>query len=76
MWRENLGASSFLYILAGLFWNLEWREGRGVTFAFLHPGWPSPPAPHPFRKIVWYVLPVALLVTGLMVMFVIFHCYS
>lgn len=71
MWRENIYASSFLYLLAGLFWNLEWRTGRGVTFAFLHDGWPAAPERHPIGRIIWYVLPVALLVAWLFIEFVV-----
>ena len=71
MWQENIYASSFLYLLAGLFWNLEWREGRGVTFAFLHQNWPSAPTAHSVRRILWYILPVVLLVGWLFLDFVI-----
>ncbi len=38
-WLENLIISSCLYILAGLFWNLEYREKDGVKFSFQHKGW-------------------------------------
>ena len=31
-WLPNIFASSVLYLSAGLFWNLQWREGRGVHF--------------------------------------------
>ncbi|MBJ6725260.1 hypothetical protein [Geomesophilobacter sediminis] len=71
MWRENLYASSFLYLLAGLFWNLEWRTGRGATFAFFHAGWPSAPEKHPIGRIIWYILPVSLVVAWLFIEFVI-----
>jgi hypothetical protein len=71
MWRDNLYASSFLYIMAGLLWNLEWRQGRGATFAFLHEAWPARGEPQPFRKIIWYVLPVAVLVALLFIEFVV-----
>jgi hypothetical protein len=30
-WSENLLASSILYALAGLLWNLEWATERGMT---------------------------------------------
>jgi len=31
-WFPNIFASSVLYVSAGLLWNLEWKEGRGVIF--------------------------------------------
>ena len=40
-WFFNIFASSALYILAGLLWNLDWREGRGVIFSFMLDTWPS-----------------------------------
>lgn len=40
-WSSNLVASSVLYAAAGLFWNLDWRERRGVVFAFMLDDWPS-----------------------------------
>jgi hypothetical protein len=71
MWLENLYASSFLYFLAGLLWNLEWRVDRGVTFAFLHSDWPQTPDQRSFGRIIWYVLPVSILVGWLFIHFVI-----
>ena len=38
----NIPASSVLYLSGALFFSLDWRPGRGVTFAFLEPDWPSP----------------------------------
>jgi hypothetical protein len=49
-WYPNLYASSFIYLCAGLFWNLEWRHGRGVIFSFMNDQWPSrPEASFPLR---------------------------
>lgn len=52
LWFENLVCSGFLYLCGGLIWNLEWRPGRGYTFAFLEPtaaasrgSAPTPPPP-------------------------------
>ena len=42
-WWPNLLASSVIYLSAGLFWNLEWKAGRGVIFSFMREGWPSRP---------------------------------
>lgn len=53
-WLPNLFASSLIYLCAGLFWNLEWRPGRGVIFAFMRDGWPSPaPSKAPLRLLVY-----------------------
>ena len=43
-WAPNIVASSVIYLCAGLFWNLEWMQGRGVIFTFMRDGWPSRPA--------------------------------
>jgi hypothetical protein len=59
-WWANLGASSVLYLSAGLFWNLDWRPGRGLTFAFTEQSWPSPFGAAPFSRVVW---PALLLMT-------------
>ena len=50
-WLYNLMASSVLFILAGLFWNLEWVPERGVIFAFMQRKWPSAPSPSSFARI-------------------------
>jgi len=69
-WWSNLVASSILYLCAGLFWSLEWRDGRGVTFAFMEPGWPAEAAPTQFRKVVWFALPFMIIVAVATVQFV------
>jgi hypothetical protein len=56
-WLANLAASSVLYLCAGLFWSLDWSPARGMTFAFTELGWPQPPAPGAFRRIL---VPAAL----------------
>jgi hypothetical protein len=60
-WAANLGASSVLYLSAGLLWNLDWRPGRGVTFSFLEPGWPAAPPHSSFVRILGYALPFMLI---------------
>jgi hypothetical protein len=71
-WFSNIFASSVLYVLAGLFWNLDWIQGRGVTFAFLENKWPystSDPTP---LKIMLYMLPFMALVSFLILYFFLF----
>jgi hypothetical protein len=55
-WLANLGASSVLYAAAGLLWSLDWREGRGVDFAFRREGWPDGGG-GPFRRVAWLAAP-------------------
>ncbi len=68
-WLINAGTSSVLYASAGLFWNLDYREGRGVTFAFLEPEWFAPSSFQDFQKAFWYALPLMLLVTAALLSF-------
>jgi hypothetical protein len=68
-WFANLVASSILYILAGMLWNLEWRAGRGVVFGFMERDWPNPAFAGGAAKLVWYAVPIMLLVGGLLAPF-------
>lgn len=63
-WAANMAASSILYVLAGMLWNLEWRTGRGVTFGFMEPAWPDPASAAGFSKFAWFALPIMLLVAA------------
>lgn len=62
-WYSNMFASSILYFCAGLFWSLEWKEGRGVHFSFTEREWPQAPSISSYTKVVWYGLPFMLLVS-------------
>jgi hypothetical protein len=62
-WLSNLGASSVLYLSAGLFWNLDWVPARGVTFSFLEPRWPSPGAEGRFARVGIYASAFMAMVT-------------
>jgi len=66
-WLSNLGASSILYGAAGLFWSLEWRPARGVTFSFLEPQWPTAGNGGHFGKLLGYASAFMALVTGSLV---------
>jgi hypothetical protein len=66
-WSANIGASAILYGAAGLFWNLDWRPGRGVTFSFLEPAWPSAGVGGHFGKLAGYAAALMALVTGSLV---------
>jgi hypothetical protein len=63
-WVANIGASAILYASGALFWSLEWRAGRGVTFTFLEPVWPSAGSGAPFTRILGYAAAFMALVTG------------
>ena len=70
-WLPNLFASSVLYLSAGLFWSLEWRDGRGVHFGFTESTWPHQPKAAGFTKIMWYALPFMALAAAVFIPFLI-----
>ncbi len=71
-WQANLYLSSILYLLAGLFWNLDWSKERGLHFAFMQDGWPAPNPNPVFTKLLWLALPLMLFVTILILAFLEF----
>jgi hypothetical protein len=70
-WLPNIFASSVLYVSAGLLWNLEWKEERGVVFGFMEPGWPEVTDTRMFRRIMWFALPFMLLAAAMIAAFLI-----
>jgi len=70
-WAENLAASSILYVLAGLLWNLEWRPELGMTLGFLESEWPQRLCEVPFSKIAWIAVPIMLIVGLLILSFLV-----
>ncbi|MBS3754397.1 MAG: hypothetical protein KGY56_01695 [Desulfobacterales bacterium] len=68
-WLSNIGASAVLFIAGGLFWNLDWIRGRGVTFAFLEPDWPYINREPVFFRILGYGVLFMGLVAILMMYF-------
>ncbi len=70
-WLPNIVLSSILYFAAGLLWNLQRKEGRGVVFGFMEPGWPDPSNELGFRQIVWFAMPIMILVTMMIAPFLI-----
>jgi len=61
-WAVNIAASSVLYLCAGLMWNLDWRAGHGVVFAFREAGWPQAVSAGSFMRIAGFALPFMLIV--------------
>jgi hypothetical protein len=70
-WLPNIVLSSILYFAAGLMWNLQRKEGRGVVFGFMEPDWPNPACELGFRQIIWFALPIMILVTFMIVPFLL-----
>ena len=70
-WLPNIFASGVLYVSAGLFWNLEYREGRGVIFGFMENDWPKTDGSVNFNKILLYALPFMILAAAVFVPFFI-----
>jgi hypothetical protein len=70
-WYSNIVASSILYILVGLTWNLDIRPGRGATFAFLEPEWLLPPASGTTVKALLWASPLGLFATACIVYFLV-----
>jgi hypothetical protein len=68
-WFSNIFASSVLYVSAGLFWSLDFIQGKRVTFAFMEKNWPDSTSESPFSKIMWYALPFMALVSFLILYF-------
>ena len=62
-WWANLFASSVLYTCGGLFWSLDWRPGKGLTFAFTEQEWPAPSSMATFQRVLWPALLFMVLVS-------------
>jgi len=70
-WAPNIVLSSILYLAAGLMWNLQRKEGRGVIFGFMTPGWPDNSFELGFRQVMWFALPIMILVTAMIAPFLV-----
>lgn len=68
-WLINIPASSVLYVSAGLLWNLEWQPNRGVIFAFMREGWPTPCVHSRLGRIVWAASPFMLIAACAVLLF-------
>jgi hypothetical protein len=70
-WLFNWIASSVLYVLAGLFWNLEWIPGRGVVFAFMQEPWPNETSRSSFVRVAGFAALLMLIVSLMIGYFVV-----
>jgi hypothetical protein len=68
-WFTNIFASSVLYFIAGLLWNLEYRLNRGIIFSFMEADWPVPTPDSDFSKIFWFAVPIIVMVTALILIY-------
>lgn len=70
-WFANMGASSVIYLCAGMFWNLEWQPGRGVIFAFMQESWPQRSKTFSPWRLAVYGIILALPVIWAVLMFLL-----
>jgi hypothetical protein len=68
-WFANIFASSALYFMAGLLWNLEYRPKRGVIFSFMEADWPTPIPDSGFSKVFWFAMPIMVMVAAVILVF-------
>lgn len=68
-WASNIALSSILYCCAGLMWNLQKKPNRGVVFGFMAEDWPNPDHELGIKQIIWFALPIMLLVTAMIAPF-------
>jgi hypothetical protein len=75
-WAGNLMLSPFIYVAAGLLWNLEardsgdFRDGWGFRFSFLRADWPKRPVDTRFGPLVLVSIPFILIAAFVLVAFV------
>jgi len=75
-WAGNLMLSPFIYMAAGLLWNLEakesqdFREGWNFRFSFVRENWPSRPEDTRFGPLILASIPFILIAAFILVAFV------
>jgi hypothetical protein len=75
-WAGNLLLSPFIYVAAGLLWNLEakdsgdFREGSGFRLSFVRTDWPKPPVDTRFGPLVLVSIPFIVIAAFVLVAFV------
>jgi hypothetical protein len=66
-WWRNLIASPFIYVAAGLLWNLEAESAGRYSFSFLRRDWPMPPGNTTFRPLILIAIPLILVAAYVLV---------
>jgi hypothetical protein len=75
-WAGNLMLSPFIYVAAGLLWNLEakdsgdFRDSGGFRFSFVREDWPKRPVDTRFGPLVMISIPLIVIATFVLVAFV------
>jgi hypothetical protein len=72
-WLGNLMLSPFIFIAAGLLWNLEAKapgEQRVSQFAFVKPDWPSKPENSDFGSLAMASIPFIAIAIFVLIFFV------
>lgn len=69
-WLGNLLISPFIYLAAGLLWNLEARPTGGVRFRLLRHDWPSAPEYQRFLPLFLASIPLVAVGVYLLVAYV------
>ena len=75
-WLGNLMLSPWIYVAAGLLWNLEakdsgeFREGAGFRLSFVRVDWPKRPEDTRFGPIMFVSIPFILIAAFVLVEFV------
>ena len=75
-WLGNLMLSPWIYVAAGLLWNLEakdsgdFREGAGFRLSFVRADWPKRPVDTRFGPIMFVSIPLILIAAFVLVAFV------
>jgi hypothetical protein len=50
-------------------WNLQKKPNRGVVFGFMAEDWPNPDHELGIKQIIWFALPIMLLVAAMIAPF-------
>jgi len=75
-WAGNLMLSPFIYVAAGMLWNLEakdsedFREGPGFRLSFVRADWPKRPVDTRFGPLVLISIPFIVVAAFVLVAFV------
>ncbi|MEM7184268.1 MAG: hypothetical protein AAF518_25440 [Spirochaetota bacterium] len=69
-WYGNLILSGFIYMAAGLFWNLEVTSEKYISFGFFREDWPMPPENKSYLRLLVLAIPLAFFASYFLVGFV------